>query len=66
MVNFGVDKLVICWGLGFKNRQLYPCIQGFFDTHGEAHYSTCILLAGISFKMEPYGSVQISMEYNME
>ncbi|CAN1201689.1 NAD(P)H-quinone oxidoreductase chain 4, chloroplastic [Linum perenne] len=25
------------------------------DTHGEAHYSTCMLLAGILLKMGAYG-----------
>ncbi|KAI3933980.1 hypothetical protein MKW92_034410 [Papaver armeniacum] len=32
------------------------------DTHGEAHYSTCILLAGILLKMGAYGLVRINME----
>jgi NAD(P)H-quinone oxidoreductase subunit 4 len=32
------------------------------DTHGEAHYSTCMLLAGILFKMGAYGLVRINME----
>ncbi|RZC92603.1 hypothetical protein C5167_029529 [Papaver somniferum] len=31
------------------------------DTHGEAHYSTCMLLAGI-LKMGAYGLVRINME----
>nr|YP_010268165.1 NADH-plastoquinone oxidoreductase subunit 4 [Rhodiola sinuata]YP_010268250.1 NADH-plastoquinone oxidoreductase subunit 4 [Rhodiola stapfii]QHH23317.1 NADH-plastoquinone oxidoreductase subunit 4 [Rhodiola humilis]QHH23487.1 NADH-plastoquinone oxidoreductase subunit 4 [Rhodiola ovatisepala]UIF94798.1 NADH-plastoquinone oxidoreductase subunit 4 [Rhodiola sinuata]UIF94883.1 NADH-plastoquinone oxidoreductase subunit 4 [Rhodiola stapfii] len=32
------------------------------DTHGEAHYSTCMLLAGILLKMGAYGLVRINME----
>ena len=32
------------------------------NTHGEAHYSTCMLLAGILLKMGAYGLVQINME----
>ncbi|WZZ88811.1 hypothetical protein YC2023_117390 [Brassica napus] len=32
------------------------------DTHGETHYSTCMLLAGILLKMGAYGLVRINME----
>ncbi|KAL7245515.1 hypothetical protein ACSBR2_000783 [Camellia fascicularis] len=32
------------------------------DTHGEAHYSTCMLLAGILLKMGAYVLVRINME----
>nr|ACH47241.1 NADH-plastoquinone oxidoreductase subunit 4 [Monsonia vanderietiae] len=32
------------------------------DTHGEAHYSTCMLLAGILLKMGAYGLVRINVE----
>nr|YP_004376556.1 NADH-plastoquinone oxidoreductase subunit 4 [Ptilidium ciliare var. pulcherrimum]ADK89650.1 NADH-plastoquinone oxidoreductase subunit 4 [Ptilidium ciliare var. pulcherrimum] len=32
------------------------------DTHGEAHYSTCMLLAGILLKSGGYGLVRINME----
>nr|WAL06505.1 NADH-plastoquinone oxidoreductase subunit 4 [Pilea danxiaensis] len=32
------------------------------DTHGEAHYSTCMLLAGLLLKMGAYGLVRINME----
>nr|QZL37405.1 NADH-plastoquinone oxidoreductase subunit 4 [Sparganium japonicum] len=32
------------------------------DTHGEAHYSTCMLLAGILLKMGAYGLICINME----
>nr|UWT52204.1 NADH dehydrogenase subunit D [Cryptocoryne striolata] len=33
------------------------------DTHGEAHYSTCMLLAGILFKMGTYGLIRVNMEF---
>ncbi|KAM4107930.1 hypothetical protein ACB094_03G005200, partial [Castanea mollissima] len=33
------------------------------DTHGEAHYSTCMLLTGILLKMGAYGLVRINMEF---
>nr|UGV20217.1 NADH-plastoquinone oxidoreductase subunit 4 [Sparganium fallax] len=32
------------------------------DTHGEAHYSTCMLLAGILLKIGAYGLICINME----
>nr|AKI29313.1 NADH-plastoquinone oxidoreductase subunit 4 [Selaginella uncinata] len=32
------------------------------DTHGEAHYSTCMLLAGVLLKMGGYGLIRINME----
>ncbi|CAN6462610.1 unnamed protein product [Victoria cruziana] len=32
------------------------------DTHGEVHYSTCMLLAGILLKMGAYGLVRVNME----
>ncbi|BFI15494.1 hypothetical protein MPTK1_5g13050 [Marchantia polymorpha subsp. ruderalis] len=32
------------------------------DTHGEAHYSTCMLLAGIFLKEVDYGLVRINMD----
>lgn len=32
------------------------------DTHGEAHYRTCMLLAGILLKMGAYGLIRINME----
>nr|YP_010847875.1 NADH-plastoquinone oxidoreductase subunit 4 [Ceropegia nilotica]WEV92526.1 NADH-plastoquinone oxidoreductase subunit 4 [Ceropegia nilotica] len=33
------------------------------DTHGEAHYSTCMLLAGILLKMGAYGLARINIEF---
>nr|ATG24921.1 NADH dehydrogenase subunit 4 [Lobelia heterophylla subsp. heterophylla] len=33
------------------------------DTHGEAHYSTCMLLAGVLLKMGAYGLIRINMEF---
>nr|QXI85479.1 NADH-plastoquinone oxidoreductase subunit 4 [Gentiana tetraphylla]QXI86050.1 NADH-plastoquinone oxidoreductase subunit 4 [Gentiana viatrix] len=33
------------------------------DTHGEVHYSTCMLLAGILLKMGAYGLIHINMEF---
>jgi NAD(P)H-quinone oxidoreductase subunit 4 len=32
------------------------------DTHGEAHYSTCMLLAGILLKMGGYALIRINMD----
>nr|YP_009093849.1 NADH dehydrogenase subunit 4 [Luzuriaga radicans]AIT16037.1 NADH dehydrogenase subunit 4 [Luzuriaga radicans] len=32
------------------------------DAHGEAHYSTCMLLAGILLKMGAYGLIRVNME----
>jgi NAD(P)H-quinone oxidoreductase subunit 4 len=32
------------------------------DTHGEAHYSTCMLLAGILLKMGGYGFIRVNMQ----
>ncbi|KAM0025853.1 NAD(P)H-quinone oxidoreductase chain 4 [Helianthus debilis subsp. tardiflorus] len=32
------------------------------DTHGEAHYSTCMLLAGNLLKLGAYGLIRINME----
>nr|WMN05870.1 NADH dehydrogenase subunit D [Impatiens huangyanensis] len=33
------------------------------NTHGDAHYSTCMLLAGILLKMGAYGLIRINMEF---
>nr|YP_010276446.1 NADH dehydrogenase subunit D [Cryptocoryne elliptica]UHY39567.1 NADH dehydrogenase subunit D [Cryptocoryne elliptica] len=33
------------------------------DTHGEAHYNTCMLLAGILLKMGTYGLIRVNMEF---
>jgi NAD(P)H-quinone oxidoreductase subunit 4 len=32
------------------------------DTHGEAHYSTCMILTGILLKMGAYSLIRINME----
>nr|YP_010361477.1 NADH-plastoquinone oxidoreductase subunit 4 [Cratoxylum arborescens]UNQ87037.1 NADH-plastoquinone oxidoreductase subunit 4 [Cratoxylum arborescens] len=41
---------------------IIPLHTWLSDTHGEAHYSTCMLLAGILLKMGAYGLVRINME----
>ncbi|KAK5845909.1 hypothetical protein PVK06_002152 [Gossypium arboreum] len=41
---------------------IIPLHTWLLDTHGEAHYSTCMLLAGILLKMGAYGLVRINME----
>lgn len=40
----------------------FPLHTWLPDTHGEAHYSTCMLLAGILLKMGAYGFIRINME----
>lgn len=40
----------------------FPLHTWLPDTHGEAHYSTCMLLAGILIKMGGYGLIRINME----
>jgi len=42
---------------------IIPLHTWLSDTHGEAHYSTCMLLAGILLKMGAYGLVRINMEF---
>ncbi|CAF1752677.1 unnamed protein product, partial [Brassica napus] len=41
---------------------IIPLHTWLTDTHGEAHYSICMLLAGILLKMGAYGLVRINME----
>ncbi|KAJ6744577.1 putative proteinD(P)H-QUINONE OXIDOREDUCTASE CHAIN 4 CHLOROPLASTIC [Salix purpurea] len=39
-----------------------PLHTWLLDTHKEAHYSTCMLLARILLKIGAYGLIQINME----
>nr|YP_010403622.1 NADH-plastoquinone oxidoreductase subunit 4 [Odontochilus yakushimensis]UQW83398.1 NADH-plastoquinone oxidoreductase subunit 4 [Odontochilus yakushimensis] len=41
---------------------MIPLHKWLPDTHGEAHYSTCMLLALILLKMGAYGLIRINME----
>nr|AHA59659.1 NADH-plastoquinone oxidoreductase subunit 4 [Lygodium japonicum] len=41
---------------------IFPFHTWLPDTHGEAHYSTCMLLAGVLLKMGGYGSIRINMQ----
>nr|YP_010267370.1 NADH-plastoquinone oxidoreductase subunit 4 [Brainea insignis]QKV47392.1 NADH-plastoquinone oxidoreductase subunit 4 [Brainea insignis]UIF93970.1 NADH-plastoquinone oxidoreductase subunit 4 [Brainea insignis] len=41
---------------------LFPFHTWLPDTHGEAHYSTCMLLAGVLSKMGGYGLIRINLE----
>nr|YP_009426911.1 NADH-plastoquinone oxidoreductase subunit 4 [Hymenasplenium unilaterale]ASU95539.1 NADH-plastoquinone oxidoreductase subunit 4 [Hymenasplenium unilaterale] len=41
---------------------VFPFHTWLPDTHGEAHYSTCMLLAGILSKMGGYGLIRINLE----
>ncbi|CAK9210535.1 unnamed protein product [Sphagnum troendelagicum] len=41
---------------------IIPFHTWLLDTHGEAHYNTCMLLAGILLKMGGYGIIQMNME----
>nr|YP_009691240.1 NADH-plastoquinone oxidoreductase subunit 4 [Davallia solida var. fejeensis]QEG58020.1 NADH-plastoquinone oxidoreductase subunit 4 [Davallia solida var. fejeensis] len=41
---------------------IFPFHTWLPDTHGEAHYSTCMLLAGVLLKMGGYGLIRINLE----
>ncbi|KAL7599178.1 hypothetical protein Lser_V15G20835 [Lactuca serriola] len=41
---------------------ILPLHTWLLDTHGKAHYSTCMLLAGILLKIGAYGLIRINME----
>nr|YP_010463858.1 NADH-plastoquinone oxidoreductase subunit 4 [Anemia phyllitidis]UUL71124.1 NADH-plastoquinone oxidoreductase subunit 4 [Anemia phyllitidis] len=41
---------------------IFPFHTWLPNTHGEAHYSTCMLLAGVLLKMGGYGLIRINME----
>nr|YP_010702368.1 NADH-plastoquinone oxidoreductase subunit 4 [Bolbitis sinensis]WCL38729.1 NADH-plastoquinone oxidoreductase subunit 4 [Bolbitis sinensis] len=41
---------------------IFPLHTWLPDTHGEAHYSTCMLLAGVLLKMGGYGLIRINLE----
>jgi len=40
----------------------FPLHTWLPDTHGEAHYSTCMLLAGILLKMGGYALIRVNMQ----
>ncbi|MDF3691323.1 proton-conducting transporter membrane subunit [Enterobacter hormaechei] len=40
---------------------IFPLHTWLPDTHGEAHYSTCMLLAGVLLKMGGYGLIRIDL-----
>ena len=61
----GVLEIIFYMGFLFTFAVKLPIIPlhtWLPDTHGEAHYSTCMLLAGILLKMGAYGLVRINME----
>nr|YP_009549495.1 NADH-plastoquinone oxidoreductase subunit 4 [Vittaria appalachiana]AYW16644.1 NADH-plastoquinone oxidoreductase subunit 4 [Vittaria appalachiana] len=41
---------------------IFPFHTWLPDTHGEAHYSTCMLLAGVLLKMGGYGLIRFNLE----
>nr|YP_009450024.1 NADH-plastoquinone oxidoreductase subunit 4 [Burmannia disticha]ANK36221.1 NADH-plastoquinone oxidoreductase subunit 4 [Burmannia disticha] len=55
--------LYFCFLIAYAVKSpIVPLHTWLSDTHGEAHYSTCMLLAGILLKMGAYGLIRINME----
>ncbi|XP_061942850.1 uncharacterized protein LOC133667605 [Apis cerana] len=64
ILSCGFGNIILYWiFLAFAVKSpIIPLHTWLPDTHGEAHYSTCMLLAGILLKMGAYGLVRINME----